>query len=316
MNERSESEFGTIESVAVVGAGAMGAMYAAHLARSGVGVRLVARGERARRLAATQLTVNGEPLTVPVWDADSAGVAEEPVGLVLVAVKHQQLAAALNDVAALVGPETIFLSVLNGLGSEAQIADRFGRPERVLPCIALAMDAEREGVEIRYRQAGKLVFGDPVALPAPSERVRAVQTVLDAAGLDWETPPDMRPQMWWKFMVNVGVNQASAVLNKPYGAFVPDGPARSLMLALMAEVIAVGRAEGVDMGRADLARWDQVLANQPAAGLTSMHQDVLAGRPTEVDIFAGEVVALGSRHSIATPYNQAIQWILHARMGA
>lgn len=131
----------------------------------------------------------------------------------------------------------------------------------------------------------------------------------------------MRPQMWWKFMVNVGgVNQASAVLDKPYGAFVEDGPARWLMLALMTEVIEVGRAEGgVDLGGVkDLERWDHVLANQPAEGITSMHQDVLAGRSTEVDIFAGgEVVELGIRHSIPTPpYNQTIHWILHARMDA
>ncbi|WP_026927937.1 ketopantoate reductase family protein [Granulicoccus phenolivorans] len=314
MSEWSGSEAAAIESVAVVGAGAMGAMYAAHLARAGVGVRLVARGERARRLTEQRLTVNGESLDVPVWDADTD--AGKPVDLVLVAVKHQQLAGALDDVAALVGPQTTFLSVLNGLGSERQIAERFGHPERVLPCIALAMDAERAGTEIRFRQAGRLVFGDPIALSGPSERVRAVQALLDAAGLDWETPPDMRPQMWWKFMVNVGVNQASAVLDKPYGAFVEDGPARWLMLALMTEVIEVGRAEGVDLGVKDLERWDHVLANQPAEGITSMHQDVLAGRSTEVDIFAGEVVELGIRHSIPTPYNQTIHWILHARMDA
>ncbi len=120
----------------------------------------------------------------------------------------------------------------------------------------------------------------------------------------------MRHEMWWKFMVNVGINQASAVLRAPYGAFRADGDARSLMLALMDEVVAVSAAEGVPLGPGDIARWDAVLAGQPAEGRTSMHQDVEAGRRTEVDIFAGRVVELGARHGIATPYNEAMLWVL------
>ncbi|WP_432559506.1 ketopantoate reductase family protein [Granulicoccus sp. GXG6511] len=302
-----------ISSVAVVGAGAMGAMYAAHFARAGFPVRLVARGDRAARLADAGLTVNGEPLTAAV--VDTAVGEHAPADLVLVAVKHQQLPEALDTIAPLVGADTTFLSVLNGLDSERIIAERFGAADRVLPCIALAMDAERSGAAVRYRQAGRLTFGDPAETvggsdPGPSERVRRVQRALDHAGLVWDTPADMQHAMWWKFMVNVGINQASAVLDAPYGKFQQDGPGRSLMWALMDEAIAVGRAEGVDLGEADRAKWDTVLAGQPPQGMTSMHQDVLAGRPTEVDIFAGRVVELGAKHGIATPHNQTLQWIL------
>ncbi|MDO5498099.1 MAG: 2-dehydropantoate 2-reductase [Propionibacteriaceae bacterium] len=304
-----------ISSVAVVGAGAMGAMYAAHFARAGFRVRLVARGDRARRLASAGLTVNGEPLAAEIVDTEQGD--HEPADLVLVAVKHQQLGEALETVAPLVGPDTTFLSVLNGLDSEAAILERFGTPERVLPCIALAMDAERVGNnEIRFRQAGRLTFGDPAGAAseggAPSERVRRVQRALDRAGLKWETPADMQRSMWWKFMVNVGINQATAVLDAPYGAFQHDGPARSLMWALIEEAIAVGRAEGVELGDDDRAMWDEVLSGQPAEGRTSMHQDVLAGRETEVDIFAGRVVELGEKTGIPTPHNQTLWWILSA----
>lgn len=295
-----------IESVAVVGSGAMGAMYAAHLAAAGVPVRLVARGPRAVRLR-QGLTVNGERLTAEVVDADAAD-GLPPAGLVLVAVKHAHLDAAIEDVRCVVGPETTFLSVLNGLDSEERLAAAFA-PEQVLLANALAMDARRVGDAITYRQAGRIVFG-PAEPGTQGERVQAVRDLLDRAGLAWETPDDMRHAMWWKFMVNVGVNQASALTRRGYGAFVDDGPCRLLMRALMDEVIAVGRAEGVDLGDADLARWDAVLAAQPADGWTSMHQDAEAGRPTEVDAFAGHVVALGERHGIPTPYNRAALWAL------
>ena len=297
-----------ITSVAVVGAGAMGAMYAAHFAATGFRVRLVARGDRAHRLAQTGLTVNDVPLTAEVVDTDTGH--HDPADLVVFAVKHQQLPAALDTVAPLVGPDTLFLSVLNGLDSEGVIAQRFDTADRVLLCIALAMDAERDGAAIRYRQVGKLVFGDPVGVPGVSARVRRVQRAFDRAGLAWDTPADMRHQMWWKFMVNTGINQASAALRAPYGVFQSDGPGRSLMWALIDEVIAVGRAEGVKLGQADRDLWDQVLAGQPTEGMTSMLQDVLAGRPTEVDIFAGRIMELGQKHGIPTPHNQTLWWIL------
>lgn len=295
-----------LEQIAVVGAGAMGAMYAAHFVAAGFGVRLVARGIRAARLRTPGLLVNGEPLAAEVVDADAA-IELEPADLIVFAVKDAHLADAIAEAAPLVNEHTTFLSVLNGLDSEHAIAAAYGEPG-VLPCIALAMDAMREHNRVRFTQTGRLVFGP--AHPAQDARVRAVQHALDRAGLAWETPDDMRHRMWWKFMVNVGINQASAVLRAPYGAFTHDGPARSLMLALINEVIAVSHHEGVDLNEADLASWDAVLSRQPVDGWTSMLQDVSAGRPTEVEIFAGKVVDLGVRHGVATPYNQAMLWIL------
>ena len=297
-----------IERVAIAGTGAMGAMYAWHAAAAGMPVVLVARGARAARLADPGILVNGDRLLAEVVDTDDPGPTPPTADLVIVAVKRGELAAALEDVAPLVGPDTQFLSVLNGLDSEEVIARRFGA-EHVLLCIALGMDAGRVGNAVTFTQPGRLVFGAPEG-GDPSGRVRAVQRALDRAGLAWETPADMRHEMWWKFMVNVGINQASAVLRAPYGAFRGDGDARSLMLALMDEVVAVSAAEDVPLGPDDIARWDAVLAGQPEEGRTSMHQDVEAGRRTEVDIFAGRVVELGARHGIATPYNEAMLWVL------
>ena len=202
--------------------------------------------------------------------------------------------------------------VLNGLDSEERIAARLGPGPTVLLCIALAMDAGRIDGEIRFRQAGRLVFGEP-RNDVMSSEVLAVQEAMTRARLAWETPPDMRHQMWWKFMVNVGINQASAVLDAPYGAFQREGDARELMSALLREVVELANSEGVALGEADIAAWLRVLEGQPVDGRTSMHQDVLAGRATEVDSFADRVVELGARHGIPTPYNRAMLWILRSR---
>lgn len=296
----------------------MGAMYAEHFSRSGIRTLLLARGERADRLRAEPVTVNGRPLEAEVVDPLEPDPASAPLtaDLVLVAVKHPHLREAVELLRPLLTPATTVLSVLNGLDSEEVI--RAAAPElsaeQVPLTIALAMDAERDGREVRYRQAGRLVLGPayPSAAADPSPRIEAVQEVLTRAGLAWGTPQDMRHQMWWKFMVNVGVNQPSAVLRAPYGAFQHPGPAYDLMMALIGEVRAVARIEGVDLTEADVERWHTVLAGQPAAGMTSMHQDVLAGRGTEVEIFAGRVVELGDRHGVSVPHNRTMLWILRA----
>lgn len=294
-----------ISRVAVVGAGAMGAMYAAHFVEGGLETALVASGDRAQRLRRTGLTVNGTPLRARVVEP---GRDDFTADLVLVAVKQHDLAAALDDVAPFVAAGTTFVSVLNGLDSEEVIAERFGA-ETVLLCIALGMAAQREGAEVTFDSPGRLGVGTTPEL-AHEARLRAVEEVLDRAGLDWDAPADMRHEMWWKFMVNVAINQASAVLRSPYAAFTEEGPARSLMTALIDEVIAVSRSEGVHLGEADRDRWDEVLRGLPGDGHTSMLQDVLAGRPTEVELFADRVVALGTKHAIDTPYNRTMSWIL------
>ena len=302
----------------------MGVMYAVHLADAGYDVAFVATGDRAQRLARDGIRVNGEHRSFPVVDpsvrrpADPAATSgirpPMPVNLLIVAVKADQLAASIELVAALMADHTTILSVLNGLDSEEALAARYER-EQVILSMAAGMETARVDGEVRFRRVGRFSVGVDPRLPRDAQtrqrqRLDALTAVFDQAGLAWQEPADIRHAMWWKFMVNVGVNLASAVTRAPYGAFKVDGPARSLSRALMHEVIAVARPEGITLGDDDLDQWDAVLAGQPDDGWTSTLQDVAAGRPTEVEMFAGRVVALGERHGIPTPFNQAVLWIL------
>jgi len=302
-----------IRNIAILGSGAMGGIYAAHFCSAGLSVSSVARGERARRLKEHGLIVNGERVSINVLDMDSTA---EPIDLVIVAVKHHQLDEALDDVAPLVGEGTLFLSVLNGLDSEETIANRFNA-ENVLYCIALGMDAAREANRVEFKQPGKLVFGAADNRES-DQRVMRVQRALDRAGLSFDTPDDMLRELWWKFMVNVGINQASALMGAGYGEFMSEGPARNLMSNLIDEVIELSQHAGIKLGSQDLDRWHTVLGNQSPAGKTSMLQDINAKRPTELDIFAGRVIRMGNQYEVPVPYNQMAfdclsHWSIHSR---
>lgn len=293
----------TIKRIAILGAGAMGGAYAAMLNTvETFDIMLIARGPRGAHLAQNGLTVNGKTIHLPVLHPNQATA---PVDLIIVALKHHHLQGALGDLHPLVGDQTTILSIMNGLESEEIIGAAYGM-EKLLLAIAVGIDALREDNHITYANPGKLIFGEAWNAEV-SPRVRRLQTAFTQAGIPHETPEDMRRALWWKFMINVGMNQASALMQAPYGVFQTSADACALMQALMHEVIALAKASDVNLSESDIEDWHDILQTLSPEGKTSMLQDMEAGRPTEVDVFAGKVVTMGQALGIATPVNAALR---------
>jgi 2-dehydropantoate 2-reductase len=292
----------SIETISIIGAGALGAAYGSKLYDMDPGcVSFVARGERAERLRREGVFVNGRLYKIPVLGPEDRSA---PADLIMVAVKYQHLDEAIGDMKTRVGDGTTILSVMNGIDSEERIGAVYGM-DKVLYCVAIGMDAQREENRVDYTTQGKLLIGE-AANPVPTEQVRRVQALFGRAGIVYETPPDMLRNLWWKFMINVGVNQASAVLRAPYAAFQVEGEARELMDAAMREVILLAEKAAVDLKPQDIRAFDPFLARLNPKGKTSMLQDVDAGRKTEVEMLAGRVIELGRRYGIPTPVNQRL----------
>lgn len=296
-----------IKNVAVLGAGAVGAFYASKFFEgSELSTVLVAREPRYERLKAEGLVINGKHYSIPVVHPDEA---TPPADLIIVALKSHSLPEAVHDLKNLVGDQTTLLSVMNGLDSEEYLGSVYGT-DKLLYAIAVAIDALREGNSVTYTNPGKVIFGEPEN-SHPSERVRRVQAAFERAGVVSETPIDMIRMLWWKFMVNVGINQASAAMRAPYGVFQSSPDAQALMETLMREVLELAQRVGVNLGEHDLDAWHAVLKTLSPKGKTSMLQDIEAGRKTEVEIFAGKVVQLGQSYGIPTPANQIMLSIVH-----
>ena len=294
--------------VSVIGLGAMGASYAAklHMAE-GVGVRVIADGARAERLRRDGVTVNGQRHDFTIV---SPGQDVEPADLMIVAVKYPDFAEALGLIRRQIGEGTIILSLLNGINSEQELAAAYPMAHTLLS-ITVGVDSVRTGQQIVYSSLGRMDFGEPRNTADFSEPVRRVAEVFDAAGLAWDVPPDMVKRLWWKFLVNTGVNQVTAVLGAPYAVVQePSSPARQLMIAAQREVVAVAQARGVDLGEDDIDSWLEVLSKLGPAQYTSMAQDVLARRPTEAEIFSGAIMAMGAEHGIPVPVNTCLNQLL------
>jgi 2-dehydropantoate 2-reductase len=298
---------GEIGSVLIVGAGAVGAAVASVLRRGeGVRVSVLADSGRADRYAAEGFVLNGERLFFPVLPARAAPPKGEMPDLVIVAVKSHNLAQAITDMAPYVGEGSLVLSLLNGITSEDELAAVFGR-EKVPYAMILGIDAVREGNATSFSSSGKIYFGDARnPKGAWSERVSRIASLFDRSGMGYVVPEDMIRALWYKFMINVGINQASAVLHATYGAFQRLPEAWAVMEAAMRELIAVSRALGTGLAESDIEAFRETLVSLSPGAKTSMLQDVEARRKTEVEAFAGVVVALGEKAGVATPVNRLL----------
>ena len=185
---------------------------------------------------------------------------------------------------------------MNGIESEEAIGSVFSL-DKVLYSIVLGIDAVREGNSTTYSNQGRVFFGEAINV-VQTDRVKQVKELFERAGISYVIPDDMIRTLWWKFMINVGINQVSAALRAPYKLFQAPGEARSLMDSAMREVMLLAQVQGINLIEGDIESWHDVLSSLSPDGKTSMLQDVEAGRKTEVEMFAGKVIELGKRFGI------------------
>jgi 2-dehydropantoate 2-reductase len=296
-----------IKNIAILGAGAMGAIYAELFYKApGFSTTVIAKGARADNLRKHGLTVNGEKIPVSVTEP---GQAKAPADLIIVALKHSHLAETAPELKDFVGKETTIISVMNGLDSDEYLGSIYGM-DKVLYCMVVGIDALRQDGKVTYTKSGKLVFGHPDNTVI-SEQVRRCQQAFERAGLAYETPVDMMRSLWWKYMLNTGLNQASAVMRAPFGVFQQSPEAWEVAVALFKEVIALARAAKINLSEKDIGAVFTIMNTLSPAGKPSMLQDIEAGRKTEVEIFGGKAVELGNKYGIPVPVNEVMLRIIH-----
>ncbi len=297
-----------IERVYVVGIGGIGAAYASKLYEMDPqSVSVIASDERRQRYLKNPVTVNSKPYMFKyILPQDDL----PPADLMLVAVKYQQLQKAINDIKNYVGPNTIILSLLNGITSEEIIGRELGM-EKMLYAVCMGIASLRDGNDVTCHSLGKIMFGEKNNEPSP--RVKAVGELFTRAGIPHEIPKDIMRALWWKFMINVGINQYSAVLRAPYGVFLEIREARELIESAMHEVILLSEKVGVDLSEKDIHEYYAILKNFPPGGKTSTHQDIEEGRETEVEMFAGVVSSLGKQHGVPTPVSDSLYRLIRTQ---
>lgn len=288
-----------IQTVTLIGLGAMGAFFAPRLSEElGAGFRILADGARRERLEHKGVTINGTNYRFPILTPDQAG---DPADLVIIAVKGYDLAQAIEDVRNQVGPNTIILSVLNGVESEKMVAAAYGE-EHILYSFMRISIVMKDGKTDFNPENGFIHFGEKTNDPeCLSEKVLAVKELFDRCKIGYKIDADMLKGIWFKFMCNVGENLTCAAFGVPFGAFRENEHANYFRHAAMWEVVAIANKLGINIGQNEIDRQEHTIVRIPYGNKPSTLQDLEAGKKTEVDMFAGTVVRLGKELGIATP---------------
>jgi 2-dehydropantoate 2-reductase len=204
----------------------------------------------------------------------------------------------------------IALTLQNGLGNLESMAGEVG-PGRLLAGVAFLGVTRRAEGDIILAGQGRISIGAPAGSQVSPKELAGVIAVLQEAGLECRETPDIEAALWDKLLVNVGINPLTALLRVPNGA-LPELPAAwDLAVAAATEAQTVARAAGINLEVNPEARLRQV-CTVTAANRSSMLQDVLAGRPTEIEALNGQVSARGRALGVATPVNDVLTGLLRA----
>lgn len=289
-----------IKRIALIGLGAMGVFFAPRLYETyGDGFYVIADGKRKKRLETVGVTVNGINYKFPIVTPEEQGA---PADLILIGVKGYSLEQAICDIKNQVGSDTLILSLLNGVDSEDALIRAFGA-EHVLYAFMRMSIVMKDGTADFDPYWGKIHFGEKKN-ETLSERVLAVKHVFDRADIPYEIDADMLKGIWFKYMCNIGENMTCALLGIPFGFFRVSDDANWIRDNAMREVAAIAQKKGVDIGEKEIAEQDITVLTIPKPNKPSTLQDLEAGKRTEIEMFAGQVLRMGKELGVPTPINE------------
>jgi 2-dehydropantoate 2-reductase len=295
----------------VVGAGAIGSLFAAHLATVGDVLVLTRRVDHARALNEQGLRVTGRhDFTARVTAAsDPRELPEFDLGVL--ATKTTGLAPAAESLAGRFPGATV-MTVQNGLGAEEVVRQHGEWP--LVSAVTFMSGTKHSDTHVEYILDTPTWLG-PYA-GTPFERVQEIAQLIIDAGLKAEALPDLRPAQWSKLIFNATVNGVSALTGLPhdehFAAERDDGDLGHLVHALVEEGKQVAEAAGVDL-HDDPWEMNVLATKRGSAHYPSMLEDVEARRPTEVELINGALVREAERVGVLVPLHTALYRLVKAR---
>lgn len=295
--------------IAVMGAGAVGGYLGAMLAQGGHNVSLIARGPHLTAIRHHGLRVihhRGEftahcPATANPADAG-------PAELILLTVKTYQNPAAVPAMTPLVAPDTAILCLQNGIDSYLAPASAFGDAQVLAGAVYIEAALDAPGIARQTGDVVRVVFGE--LRPSHPARAQTIAAAFQSAGVPAEIAADTRAALWAKFLFIAAMAGVTSIARQTLAQLMPRPEWRQVITACLREIEAAARANGVnlppDIYAATLAYIENNLADLQA----SMHTDVMAGRPLELEALTGAVIRAGRAAAVPTPVNDVIYAML------
>ena len=286
--------------ILVVGAGAVGGYFGARLADAGRDVTFLVRGRQSdaiRQHGLRILSPHGNATLYPKLIS-----ADEIVGsydLIILCVKAYSLAAAMNDFAAAVGPNTIILPLLNGMRHIELLSGRFGDDSVIGGVCLISAEIDPEHRIVQLTDIHRLVYGERTGNDSP--RISALNQAMKGAMFDARTSRDILQEMWEKWVLLASLGAATCLLSANIGEIEAIPAGADVSRAILSECSAISTACGYPPGAAFLARAEKVLTTRGSSLTSSMYRDLIKNAPVEVDQILGDLLERGRKFDITAP---------------
>lgn len=303
--------------VGILGAGAIGGFFAAHLARAGAELRVLARGATLAALRRNGLVLDHDGGKIRIWPGAVSDIPRDlgPVDILIVAVKGQDTAGALAHVGPMIGPETRLLSLQNGFAGLEVMADVFGENRLLSGITYVPASVLAPGHICHTGPVTRTIFG-PYATKAAHAHGPALAELAQTAGLDVSYVAEPLPEIWSKFVMLAPFHFVCALSRAPLGQWIDCPETQGVYRAAMAEVAAVARARGV-MLPPDLVERHMAFSLTQADRRTraSMLNDLEQGRATELEATIGWLVRTARQLAVPVPLHDLAYALLKPLAG-
>lgn len=303
---------------AILGSGAVGGYFGAKLARAGQDVTFIARGAHLDAIRRNGLEVKSTQLgdfTVRAG-AESDTTKVGPVEVAIVSVKAYDNATALPMLTPLVGPDTVVLTLQNGVDSTDEVAAIVGQSHVLGGTTYVATALEGPGLIVQTGVHRSIIFGEVFgAVGHVTPRVQAIADAFASADIQVTPVPDARVPIWDKYVYLVAFSGFTGASRLAIGHIWKYPHVQEMFYAAAREIAAIAAAEGVTISANRFDTLREYMANIPPSTRSSLLIDLEQGKRIEVEALQGAAVRRAQKHGVPVPIVSTLYAVLKAWEG-
>jgi len=291
--------------IVIVGPGAMGCLLAAFLLKSKEDLWLLDyKKERAAKIAQSGINMEGVSGNWQVKPKASADINEVgPADLIIICVKSYDTKQAIASVKTLIKENSAVLTLQNGVGNIEIIAEAIGN-DKVIGAVTNLGATLIDTGSVRYAGKGETAIGRMDG--KMTVQMRSVREIFNKAGLETKISRDIKGLIWSKLIINSGINALTAIVRLNNGRLTEFEGTRKIIREAVTEALRVAKRKRIKLSFDDPLAKVEAVAEATASNISSMLQDVLRKKRTEIDFINGVIVRQGQELGIAVPVNQML----------
>jgi len=298
---------------AILGSGAVGGYFGAKLARSGQDVTFIARGAHLEAIRSRGLAIQsaqlGDFVARAPAESDTAKIGQ--VDVAIVSVKAYDNATALPMLKPLIGPETVVMTLQNGVDSVDDCAAIAGQTQVLGGTTYVATALEGPGLIVQTGVHRSIIFGEVFGDRARiTPRVQAIAEVLAAADIQVTPVPDARVPIWDKFVYLAAFAGFTGASRLAIGHIWKHPHVREMFYACCREIAAIARAEGVTISANRFETLEEYMTNIPPTTRSSLLIDLEQGKRIEVEALQGAAVRRAQKLGVPVPITSTLYALL------